>query len=137
MAKSFLDTNILLYLLSSDLTKADAAEALLSRGGVISVQVLNEFASVASRKLGMRYGEIREVLQTVRELCVTEPLTPQTHDLALQVAERYGFSVYDALIVAAAMLAECAVLYSEDLQDGQNIDGRLVVRNPFVTKLPA
>ena len=131
VAKPFFDTNILLYLLSVDPAKADTAEALLSRGGVISVQVLNEFASVTSRKLGMNYREIREILQTVRELCVTEPLTNETHDLALQIAEQYGFTVYDALNVAAAMLAGCEVLYSEDLQDGQRVEGRLVMTNPF------
>jgi predicted nucleic acid-binding protein len=132
VAKAFFDTNVLLYLISSDTAKADTAEALVSRGGVISVQVLNEFASVAVRKLGMPYREIREVLQVVREVCMTSPLTLETHDLALEIAERYGYSVYDALTLAAATLAECDVLYSEDLQNGQRIQGKLRVTNPFV-----
>ncbi|HUM91817.1 MAG TPA: PIN domain-containing protein [Candidatus Competibacter sp.] len=128
---SFFDTNVLLYLLSGDAAKADHAEAVLARGGTISVQVLNEFASVAARKLGLSYPEIREVLELVRAVCTVEPITLETHDLGLQIAERYGFSLYDALIVAAALQARCRTLYSEDLQDGQTIDGRLVVRNPF------
>ncbi|MEI2804376.1 MAG: PIN domain-containing protein [Albidovulum sp.] len=131
---SFFDTNVLLYLLSGDAAKADRAEAVLARGGILSVQVLNEFASVAARKLGLSYSEIREVLEPVRAVCAVVPVTLETHDLGLQIAERYGFSLYDALIVAAALLAGCATLYSEDLQDGQTIDGRLVVRNPFAAR---
>ena len=131
---SFFDTNVLLYLLSGDTAKADRAEAVLARGGTISVQVLNEFASVASRKLGLSYPEIREVLEPVRAVCAVEPIALETHDLGLQIAERYGFSLYDALIVAAALRAGCRTLYSEDLQDGQSIDGRLVVHNPFAAR---
>lgn len=132
--KPFFDTNILLYLLSGDTDKADRAEAVLAQGGTISVQVLNEFAAVAVRKLGLSYSEIREVLEPVRAICNVEPITLEIHDLGLQVAERYGFSIYDALIVAAALQAGCGTLYSEDLQDGQSIEGRLVVRNPFATQ---
>ena len=80
-AKVFFDTNVLLYLLSEDAAKADRAEALLADGGVISVQVLNEFASVASRKLRLSWPEIHEVLDTVRRLCRVEPLLLATHDL--------------------------------------------------------
>jgi len=64
--RAFFDTNILLYLLSDDAAKADCAEELVATGGVISVQVLNEFAAVASRKLGMSWNEIREVLHPIR-----------------------------------------------------------------------
>jgi predicted nucleic acid-binding protein len=69
----FFDTNVLLYMLSGDPAKADRAEALIGAGGVISVQVLNEFASVASRKLGLQFTEIREILTTVRAVCSVEP----------------------------------------------------------------
>ena len=130
-AKVFFDTNVLLYLLSEDAAKADRAEALLADGGVISVQVLNEFASVASRKLRLSWPEIHEVLDTVRRLCRVEPLLLATHERALGISERYGFSIYDALIVASALSAKCEVLLTEDLQDGQRIDDRLVIRNPF------
>ena len=130
-ASAFFDTNILLYLLSSESAKADWAEEALASGGVVSVQVLNEFSAVARRKLGMTIGEVREVLAPIRSACRVEPLTEQTHELGLQVSERYGFSVYDSMIVAAALLAECSVLYSEDLQNGQVLEGRLQVKNPF------
>ena len=121
-ADSFFDTNVLLYLLSKDAAKADLAEALLATGGVVSVQVLNEFASVATRKLAMTIPEIREILSTIRAVCIVRSLDIETHDLGLEMAERYGFSIYDGLIVAAAVSAGCAILYSEDLQQGQVID---------------
>jgi predicted nucleic acid-binding protein len=125
--KPFFDTNVLLYLLSGDTAKADRAEALLAQGGILSVQVLNEFAAVASRKLGLSYPEIREVLAPIRTICTVEPVTLETHERGLQIAERYGFRLYDAMIIAAALLASCRILYSEDLQDGQTFDERLTV----------
>jgi predicted nucleic acid-binding protein len=131
--EAFLDTNVLLHLLSSERPKADRAEALLAVGGVISVQVLNEFVSVATRKLAMRVPEVREVLSTVRTLCSVAPLSVETHDLGLDLAERYGFSIYESMIVAAALLAKCRVLYSEDMQHGQRIDG-VTIRNPFAAQ---
>ena len=130
-AEVFFDTNVLLYLLSGDVTRADRAEELLAIGGIISIQVLNEFAAVASRKLRMSWPEIREVLAQVRAVCAVEPMSVDTHDRATQLAERYGLSVYDALIVAAALLAGCTTLYSEDMQDGQVIERQLTIRNPF------
>jgi predicted nucleic acid-binding protein len=128
---SFFDTNVLLYLLSKDAAKADRAEALLASGGVVSVQVLNEFASVASRKLAMTIPEIREILSTIQGVCIVKPLDIETHKLGLELAERYGFSIYDGMIVAAAVRAECTILYTEDLQQGQMI-AKLQFQNPFV-----
>jgi len=130
-AEKFFDTNVLLYLLSSDAEKSDRAEQLLSAGGVISVQVLNEFASVASRRLKMSIEEIREVLTTIRAICTVVPISEETHDVALRLAERYGLSIYDSLIVAAALIAECKTVVSEDMQDGQILDGKVKIRNPF------
>ena len=128
-AKPFFDTNVLLYLLSSD-TKADKAEALLAAGGVISVQVLNEFVSVAFRKLKMTWAEIRDVLATIRAICEVIPVTVEIHETGLAIAERYGLSFYDSLILAAAHQTGCRVVYSEDMQDGQTVQG-VTIRNPF------
>jgi predicted nucleic acid-binding protein len=130
--RPFFDTNVLLYLLSEDNAKADRAEAIIALGGIISVQVLNEFASVASRKLRMSYAEIRDVLGTVRAVCQTQALTADTHDRGLNIAERFGFSLYDSMIVSSAVESGCNVLYSEDMQHGQEIDGQLVVIDPFL-----
>lgn len=130
-ADAFFDTNVVLYLVSEDAAKADRAEELLAAGGVISVQVLNEFAAVASRKLRMSWLEIRDALNPVRAVCLVHPMSVETHERALQVSERYGLSFYDASIVSAALLADCKTLYSEDMQDGQIIERQLKVRNPF------
>ena len=130
-AESFFDTNVLLYLLSADPLKADRAESLLADGGTVSVQVLNEFAAVTLRKLAMTVTEVREILEPVRSVCRVEPVTEDTHDRALALVERYGFSFYDALLIAAALRAGCARLYSEDLQHGQVIDRQLRIINPF------
>lgn len=127
----FFDTNVVLYLLSADTAKADRAEELLALGGTISVQVLNEFVAVASRKLRMSLIEIREVLTPIRAVCAVEPITVETHERALHIADRYGMSIYDALHVSAALLAGCETLHSEDMQDGQVIDRKLTIRNPF------
>lgn len=131
MPGSFFDTNVLLYLASSDAAKADRAEEIISQGGVISVQVLNEIANVARRKMQMSWQETRTFLNTVRALLTVHPITTDTHDAALRLAERYTLSVYDALIAAAALHAECATLWSEDLQHGMVIDQQLQIINPF------
>jgi predicted nucleic acid-binding protein len=131
-ADSFFDTSVLLYLLSKDAAKADRVEQLLEQRGTISVQVLNEFAAVALRKLKMSLSDVREILDTMRAVCKIEPVTLATHDQGLTVNERYGFSLYDSMLVSAALLANVKVLYSEDLQHGQLIDSRLRILNPFV-----
>lgn len=131
--ENFFDTNVVLYLLSADPAKADRAEELLAMGGTISVQVLNEFVGVALRKLRMSWIEIREVVAQVRAVCAVEPVTIETHERALRLAERHGMSIYDALIVSAALLADCKTLHSEDMQDGQVIERQLTIRNPFTT----
>jgi predicted nucleic acid-binding protein len=129
--RAFFDTNILLYLLSEDRAKADRAEDVLAAGGVVSVQVLNEFVSVAIRKLTMKWPEIRECLEPLRSILAVEPVTAETHDGAMLLAERHNIAFYDALIVSAAQLAGCDVLYSEDLQHGQVFEKQLMIRNPF------
>ncbi|WP_157265199.1 PIN domain-containing protein [Azohydromonas aeria] len=130
-AQAFLDTNVLLYAFSADSSKAEKAEALLARGGVVGLQVLNEFASVARRKMRLAWPEIEDVLSLVRRRCSVRPLTLQVHEQALKLASRYGFSWYDALVVAAALEASCAELLSEDLHDGLVVEGTLRIRNPF------
>jgi predicted nucleic acid-binding protein len=130
-AEVFLDTNVILYLLSGNTAKADRAEEVLSGGGRVSVQVLNEFAAVASRKLALNWADIGEILAQVRAVCDVEPITIATHERGVAVASRYRLHVYDAMIVASALLSGCTVLYSEDLQDGQVFDAQLTVRNPF------
>ena len=130
----FFDTSVLFYLLSNDVRKADRVEALLAHRGIISVQVLNEFTVVALRKVGLPLLEIREILDTVRAVCTVEPLTATTHDRGMEICERYKFSFYDSVIVAAALIVGAKVLYSEDLQHGQVIDRQLRIVNPFLAR---
>jgi predicted nucleic acid-binding protein len=131
-AKAFIDSNIALYLLSGDTIKADRAEALIAAGGVISVQVLNDVMSVMRRKLGMTWAETDEVLAGLRAACSVEPLTAETYETGRRLAERYGLSTYDAMIVSAGMLAGCDRLYSEDMQHGLLLEGQLRICNPFI-----
>jgi predicted nucleic acid-binding protein len=133
--KVFFDTSILIYAVAAGDARSAQAELLLADGGKVSVQVLNEFAAVARRKLNMSWKEIMEGLDAVRALC--EPpgaLTVEIHDAALRIADRYGYHIDDALILAAALDADCDLLYSEDMRDGQTIDS-LTIRNPFVRGL--
>ena len=133
MAKVFLDTNVLIYAFSDD-ARAIVAEALLDRGGDISVQVLNEFANVARRKLGFDWRQIEQALAAIRTLArAIHPIDLATHTDAIALAQRYGFSFYDALIVASALRARCKVLFSEDMQDGLVVGDGLKIANPFKT----
>lgn len=129
--EKFFDTNVLLYLLLGDAAKADRVEAELSAGGVLSVQLLNEFASVASHKLDMSIADMPEALAAIRAVCTIVPIEKGTDDLGLQIVGSHGLSIHDAMIATSALLARCKTLVSEDLQDRQIIGGRLMVRNPF------
>ena len=127
----FADTNVVLYLMSQDADKARRAEEVLAQGALVSVQVLNEITSVARRKLAMSWSDIGDFLDLLRGLCRVEPITVATHDLGRQLAERYQLSVYDAMIVASALLAGCESLYSDDMRAGLRVEGRLTILNPF------
>ena len=133
-ADEMLDTNVLVYAFSTD-PRSVAAERLLAKGCAVGLQGLNEFANVARRKLGMNWGEIGEAVAVIRALCPRLlPLDADTHGDALIHAERHGLSFYDALMVAAALRADCRVLWSEDMQNGRLIDGRLRIVNPFAAQ---
>ena len=127
----FFDTNVLLYLLSADAEKADIAERLLAQGGATSVQALNEFTNVSLRKYRMPLADVREALAVVRRCVKVVPVTQEMHSLGLDLLERYRFSVYDSMIVAAALISECTVLWTEDMQAGLKVDRLLELRNPF------
>jgi predicted nucleic acid-binding protein len=137
-AKAFIDTGVLLHLLSADAAKADRAEATVRAGGRISVQVLNEIAYVARRKLAMPWAQLDGVLTLMRSLCGVEPLTVEMHERGRLLAQRYGLSIYDAMIVGAALVSGCETLYSEDMHDGLLVDQQLRIYNPFAAPvLPA
>jgi predicted nucleic acid-binding protein len=135
--KAFIDTNVLIYWVDNS-ARADLVEQLLAQQAVISVQVLNEFANVLRRKRAMALPDVETLCTTLIDTCDVVDLSVRTHQTALTLMARYNFSVYDANIVAAAALSECAILYSEDMQDGLNVKvpgpasaNVLVIRNPF------
>jgi predicted nucleic acid-binding protein len=129
--RAFLDTNVLIYAFAKDDPRAEVAEELLGRGSVVGVQNLNEFVAVAVRKLAMPLPEILQALHAIRSLCpLPVPVTVKAHDAALQIVGTYGYHIYDALVIAAALEASCTTLYSEDMRDGQVISN-LTIRNPF------
>ena len=130
MGKPFIDSNVVLYLFSSDTVKADRAEALLQSGGLISVQVLNEVASVCLRKLKMTWKDIDAVLETLKSTCEVLPVTLASHEKAVGLAKRFQISLYDANIVATAILSGADTLFSEDMQNGMSMESVTVV-NPF------
>jgi predicted nucleic acid-binding protein len=131
MPVSFFDTNVLVYLASGDAAKADRAEAIIAGGGSISVQVLNELANVARRKMQMSWDETHALLNTLRGLLTVHPVTVETHEAGLRIAERYGLSIYDSMIAASALDAGCDTLWSEDMQHGMKLDEGLRIANPF------
>ncbi len=131
MPGSFIDTNVLIYLASAESRKADVVERLLQDTPVISVQVLNEIANVARRKMGLSWSETREFLSLIQTLTKIEPLTRETHELGVDLSERYQLSVYDGMIVAAGLLGDCDILWSEDMQDGMLIAESIRITNPF------
>ena len=131
MHGSFLDTNVLLYIASEDRSKADRAEELMREGGTISVQVLNEITNIARRKMRLSWADTNMFLSMVRGLLKVCPLTVDTHETGLAVAKRYGFSTWDAMVVAAALHSNCDTIWSEDMHAGLLLDGRLRIVNPF------
>lgn len=130
MAKPFIDSNVVLYLFSSDTVKADHAESILQSGGLISVQVLNEVASVCLRKIKMTWEEVDAVLETLKSTCEVLPVTLASHEKAVGLAKRFQISLYDANIVATAILCGADTLFSEDMQNGMSMESVTVV-NPF------
>ena len=133
MPGNFFDSNVLLYIASGETAKADRAEELLRAGGTICVQVLNEISHVGRRKMRLSWEELRPFLALIRGLVTVEPMTIDTHQAGIALAERYRLSVYDGMIAAAALLADCDCLWSEDLQHGMVIDRHLRVVDPFRT----
>ena len=131
-AKPFLDTNILIYAFALRDPRTEKAEGLLAAGGIISVQVLGEFVNVSRRKLGWDWPAIESALAVMKSLLDPPiPLTAELHSAAVALARDHGLSFYDSLIVAAACHANCTIVYSEDMQNGQKF-GATTISNPFV-----
>ena len=128
---AFFDTNILIYSLEGDLVRSRIAGDAVASGGWISVQVPNEVTNVLRRKLRREWAQVDVALQVFRSTLNVIPLTSSIHVRGVALARRYDFAIYDAMIVAAAMEAECSRLYTEDMHHGLTVDDRLTIFNPF------
>jgi predicted nucleic acid-binding protein len=135
VTKPFVDSNVVLYLLSANAAKADRAQAILAGGAVISVQVLNEVTSVCLRKLKMPWQEIDALLIALKASCDVLPLTVASHEKAVALAKQFQLSFYDAHIVASAALSGATTLMTEDMHAGLRID-TLVLQDPFKESTP-
>lgn len=130
----FLDSNVICYLFGADPAKADRAEELLALRPTISVQVLAEVCNVAHRKAKLTWAEIEDIIDVISALCVIVPLTAEIQAEARVLAARTGYTIYDAQILAAAATAGCALVWSEDMQNGHRLSVLgtvLEIRNPF------
>jgi predicted nucleic acid-binding protein len=131
-AKPFLDTNVLVYAFATGDPRNQDAEDLIAAGGIISVQVMNEFVNVSRHKARRSWSEIEQSLAVLAKLLDPPlPMTMTLHAAALDIARRWRFKFYDSLIIAAALQAGCDGLYTEDLQHGRKIGG-LTISNPFL-----
>jgi predicted nucleic acid-binding protein len=128
--KVFFDTNIFVYLFVDDEFKADRAESIIAGGGVVSVQVLNEFIAVTRGKYRLSWAQIEASLAAIEAECTVIPLDLAIHRRAVTLCRTTHYSIYDGLILAAALHAGCDTLYSEDMQHGRQIEG-LTILNPF------
>jgi predicted nucleic acid-binding protein len=130
--RAFADSNVPIYAYSmSDPVKQQKARAaILDNECVVSTQVLNEFCNVCLKKLRLPASIIQRDIKELVEICELVYIDEKTVQLALDIQARYGFSYYDSLVVASALENKCEYLFSEDLSDGQIIDG-LIIKNIF------
>ena len=133
--KAFLDTNILVYLYSkTEPRKKQIALRLLgSENVIISTQVIGEFTWVMYRKFRVEREKLKIIGNRLLEKFEVVPINPKTIRKALDIFEAYKLSYWDSLIIASALEANCSILYTEDMQDGQVIESKLKIVNPFET----
>jgi predicted nucleic acid-binding protein len=131
--RAFLDTNILVYLYSNtEIDKRNCALSVVDMyDRIISTQVLNEFCNVCIRKLKFPIPSISITLQTICQKFSVAKIDNFSISMALHIHEKYGYAYYDSLIIASALEGNCQYLLSEDMADGQVIEGRLTIRNIF------
>jgi predicted nucleic acid-binding protein len=135
IVKSFVDTNVVLYTIGQDKRKAEVARNIIVTEVVVSTQVINECVNVCLRKLGFSkeksYTFADNIMRRTNVIPVDEAIVRKSAVIAIQ----NQISNWDALIIAAALLENCDILYTEDMQHGQIFDGRLTVVNPFLENM--
>jgi predicted nucleic acid-binding protein len=132
--KIFLDSNVIIYSFGAEDYKKVIANELLKKNPIISFQVLNEISNVLYKKLNIKISKIKRAIEFLSRICVEKNVTSMTIQSALNIVDHYGFSYYDSLIIGSALENKCTLLCSEDMSDGQVIDKKLRVVNPFKKK---
>lgn len=133
--KYFLDTNILIYLYSTEEKKQKRVLELLQNEDefVVSAQVLSEFCNVLKKKFNFTTKRLNFILQDFEINFLLHSTDMEQIKTALNISDRYKYSFYDALVIAGAILSKCTLLFSEDLQHGQTILNKIKIVNPFAT----
>jgi len=129
--KIFIDSNVLIYAFSKDRLKKEIAKRFIKNKGNISIQVLNEVANTLFRKSKLEPFIVKKSIELLIEYLEVYPIKITTINRALALKQRYKYRYYDSLIIATALENNCSILYSEDMQDGQIIEGKLKIVNPF------
>ena len=135
--KYFFDTNILVYMQDvSNLVKQQKARSLLSTHlgngtAVISTQCLQEFYNVLANKMKQDKIKTKQIMHSLSENIPVVQVTPTLIENGIDISIKTQFSLWDSLMISAASFAKCTTLYSEDMNDGQVIDG-VTIKNPFV-----
>jgi predicted nucleic acid-binding protein len=130
--KPTLDTNVLIYAFGKqDDDRKQIAKTIISKCAVISLQVVNETVYVLLKKFKFTPNELDNVVGFLKFNFVISDLNIRTLDYTLKISDRYGFSFWDSMMVASAIINHCSILYSEDMQDKQIIEGKLQIINPF------
>src|ERR1700744_6482288 len=133
MTKIAADTNIMLYALDSfDPKKQAIAIDLIESGPAISSQNVSEFANVCLKKWKLSKDEVAQMINTQLKLCVYHPLSEKAILKGIEIMGRYNLQFFDSLIVGAALISDCSILYSEDMSDGLVIDDKLKIINPLI-----
>jgi predicted nucleic acid-binding protein len=128
---AFVDTNVALYVIGKDSRKKAIAREILTGRPVVSTQVINEAVNVCLRRFAFTRERAYAFADILMRRMDVRPVDKATIRKSAEIAIRYRFSNWDSLIIAAALLANCNTLYSEDMQHGQTLDGKLTVVNPF------
>jgi len=133
MTKISLDTNVLIYNHGIDGdAKQLIADSLLDNVPIISTQVISEYLNVIKRISKMNKSDLLRMCAEWLEDCQIQSVGLSTIKLAHHLVQRYDFQLFDSIIVASALEAECDILYSEDLHHGLIVEDKLTILNPFI-----
>ncbi len=133
MNKIALDSNIIIYSHSlDDENKRTISRRFFKEKPVVSSQVISEYLNVMNRSFKMPKKELMESCSLWLEKCEIQPIVLSTIKLAQYLISRYDFQMFDGIIIAAALEANCQIVYSEDMQHGQIIENTLKIINPFI-----